>query len=439
MSIRRTHLEKWISRKIGGETELLNRGQIESYQLQRLRETIHNASLHSPFYRDLWADTDLQIDALHDLTRFPFTAAGQIREHSLRFLCVSQDDISRAVTLDTSGTTGNPKRLYFTPSDQELTIDFFQHGMSALVESGDRVLILLPGERPGSVGDLLASALKRAGVIPVPHGVVGSIPETLKIMQREKIDSVVGIPVQVLALARYSKIAGMNLSLKSLLLSTDNVPDVIKRELKRVWGCRVFDHYGMTEMGLGGGVECEAHHGYHLREADLYFEIVDDKGQPAADGQKGEVVFTTLTRQGMPLVRYRTGDISRFITEQCECGTVLRRLEKITGRINGLISIDGKRRFSMPDLDEALFELPGIVNFEASVDSASRAKKLMIKALTSDESGKPAENHISRALDRIPAMRDARSEGILEIFIEMEKCGDTLPPPIGKRSIKELI
>ena len=213
-----------------------------------------------------------------------------------------------------------PKRIYFTGEDQELTVDFFRWAISTMVGPGWRVLILLPGERPGSVGDLLAAALKRLGAVGVPHGLIREASQTLDVMEEERIDALVGIPVQVLALARQSK---GRAAPGRVLLSADYVPDSIKKELHSVWGCEVYTHYGMTEMGFGGGMECEARQGYHLRETDLYVEIVDpETGNPVLDGEPGEVVFTTLTRRGMPLIRYRTGDVSRFLpdpvrAEQC--------------------------------------------------------------------------------------------------------------------------
>ena len=134
-----------------------------------------------------------------------------------------------------------------------------------------------------------------------------------------------------------------------MLLSADNVPDAISNELRRIWGCEVFTHYGMTEMGFGGGVECEARNGYHLREADLYIEIVDpETGRSVSQGDPGEVVFTTLTRRGMPLIRYRTGDVSRFVPGPCPCGTVLKTLARVKAACarraiaqGGLLSHDG--------------------------------------------------------------------------------------------------
>ena len=101
----------------------------------------------------------------------------------------------------------------------------------------------------------------------------------------------------------------------------------VRRRLEGALGCRVYDHYGSTEMGYGGALACGQGPGLHLREADLYFEVVDPAtGRPLPEGAFGELVFTTLTRRGMPLVRYRTGDLTRFLPGACPCGCPLRRI-----------------------------------------------------------------------------------------------------------------
>ena len=327
-----TPLEAWISRHIGTNGTGLSRERIEAFQLAKLRETIGWAKARSPFYREHLAGLGQEdLTDLEALTRFPFTTAEDIRRQPLRFLCVSQSEVSRVVTLQTSGTTGEPKRVFFTIDDQERTIDFFHHGMSTLAGPGDRVLILLPGTLPGSVGDLLVKGLERLGAVGVPHGPVREASRTLEVMEKERIDTLVGIPAQVLGLARLS---GGTAAPGSVLLSADHVPDAVSTELRRIWGCEVFTHYGMTEMGFGGGVECEARNGYHLREADLYIEIVDpETGRSVSEGDPGEVVFTTLTRRGMPLIRYRTGDVSRFVPGPCPCGTVLKTLARVKSRL----------------------------------------------------------------------------------------------------------
>ncbi len=438
--ITRTRLDAWAARKIGACGANFSRAELDRYQLARLRETIGWARKNSPFYRDLLAgraETDLA--SLADLSRFPFTAADDLRRHGLRFLCVSQSDVSRVVTLDSSGTTGPAKRLYFTAADQEATIDFFQAGMTNLAEPGDKVLILLPGERPGGVGDLLKIALERSGVKPVPHGVVADIPAALAAMAREQATCLVGVPAQVLALARWAESAGMSLPVKSVLLSTDHVPRIIIRELKRIWGCDVFEHYGMTELGLGGGTDCAAHAGYHLHEADFHFEIVDPlTGDPRPAGETGEVVVTTLARRGMPLIRYRTGDISRLLSGPCPCGSALRRLAPVTGRQDGLIALGEQGFFTLADLDEALYAVPGLIGFTAAVDNRRRATRLAIAASLAAAPGREHERELIAALETVPAIRAARQAGSLELTIAAERCRGGLEPSAAKRAIMEL-
>lgn len=215
----------------------------------------------------------------------------------------------------------------------ELTIDFFDFGMRNLVDPSDRVLILLPGTRSGSVGDLLRIGLERMGAHPIPYGPVFYPEDAINVAVEYNATSMVGIPTHVLSMARSIKGNALKSKIKSVLLSTDYVPAAICQVLEKTWGCNVFNHYGMTEMGLGGGVQCSARLDYHVREADLFFEIVDQEtGQPMEEGKMGEVIFTTLTRKGIPLIRYRTGDLSRFVPGNCSCGSVLRRVEIVKER-----------------------------------------------------------------------------------------------------------
>jgi phenylacetate-coenzyme A ligase PaaK-like adenylate-forming protein len=392
-----TPLDPWIKQKTSGN-------ELESWQLAKLNETLALVRNRSPFYKKLFDGLPGSISSLDELRQFPFTTPGDIRQNSLQIVCVSQDDIQRVVTLQSSGTTGEPKRIYFTTDDQELTIDFFGVGMSTLTELGERVLILLPGETPGSVGDLLRLGLERLDRIPIPYGPVRDPLHALEMMERQRADCLVGSPTQVLGLAR--RWNSMNKAPRTILLSTDFVPAAIVRELEKIWDCEVFNHYGATEMGLGGGVECEAHRGYHLREADLYFEIVHpETGEPLPDGEYGEVVFSTLTRRGMPLVRYRMGDRSRFIPGDCPCGTRLRTMEKVRGRFSGFVPV-GEETIRLPDFDEALFPVPGLLNFSVTVAGKRGEEALTVETqmLTSAES----TDLVERALESIPSIKILR-------------------------------
>ena len=179
----------------------LTRQEIEAWQLQKLNETLILARSGSAFYKKHLAGMPQVLSSLDEFRRFPFTGPEDIRRNPLRLLCVSQDQIRRVVTLQSSGTTGEPKRLYFTAGDQELTRDFFGIGMSTFVRPGEQVLILLPGERAGSVGDLLRSGLERLGIVPIPYGPVRDPAHALETLNRQKADCLAGSPTQVLGMA----------------------------------------------------------------------------------------------------------------------------------------------------------------------------------------------------------------------------------------------
>jgi phenylacetate-CoA ligase len=412
-------LEHWIKAKLGttaNGAEL--RSDIDRHQLLQLRETVDYVRTHAPFYRELFdgvKGSDLK--CLEDIASLPFTTAEDIQENDLRFLCVSRDEISRIVTLNTSGTTAQAKRIHFTEDDLELTTDLFHHGMKTLSRPGQKVLILMPGDRHGTVGDLMIKALTRMDVQGIPHGIVLDSAKTIAEIVEKEIDCLIGIPVQVLGLIRHGNGDAIpHGRIKSVLLSADYVPAAIVSEIERAWGCAVFNHYGMTEMGLGAAVDCKALAGYHIREADLYFEIIDpETGAPLPDGAMGEVVVTTLTRKGMPLVRYRTGDLSRFLPEPCPCGTVLKRLEWVRGRLRGGVRLGEQCILTVADLDEALFPLTGLLNFRVEITGDLKTGVLRV---TLYSGGTPAENLCRDArsvLAGIPSVRSAIDTGNLTI------------------------
>lgn len=421
-----TPLEPWIARKIKHDQQNgrgLTHELIEAYQLEKLRQTLELVSTQSSFYKHHLAGCDLDLRNLDQLQHLPFTTADDIKKNPAHFLTVSQGEIDRIVTLQSSGTTGQPKRIYFTTADQELTIDFFQQGMATFVEPGDRVLILLPGKNPGSVGDLLRQGLAKHGVEGIVYGPVFNPAETLEVIQKEEIDCLVGIPVQVLSLARYRDTNGLPVpvGVKNVLLSTDYVPEAVVQALQESWGCRVFNHYGSTEMGLGGGVECAALKGYHLREADLYFEVVDPvSGEVLPDGEYGEVVFTTLTRQGMPLIRYKTGDFSRFLKEPCPCGTVLKRLDSVKGRLMGTVELQTGKCISISELDETILRLKGVVDFSAKLREGNE-QVLTITVFEAEGNQEPIEPEaVLQALMKRIQLKNAVEQGGFNLRVQVE-------------------
>jgi phenylacetate-coenzyme A ligase PaaK-like adenylate-forming protein len=339
---------------------------IVNYQIEKIMETIDYVRSHSRFYREKFANFG-NISGISDFEKLPFTYPDDLSADSNSFMCLPLDNISRVVTLATSGTTGLRKRLFFTEDELERAVEFFAVGMTAIAEKNGITAILLPGDTPASVADLLRKALNASG----NHGIILSVPLdfniTLKKINDCRADCIVGLPSHIFALAR----SGAAHFIKSVLLISDYSANSLIREIKMLWNCAVYTHYGLTESGYGGAVMCGCCDGMHIRETDLYVEIINSKsGGNVPDGDWGEVVFTTLNRVSQPLIRYRTGDLSRIIPEICDCGSELRRLDKILGRVKSSFIFNNGEKITMPELDEVIYGIPGVKAFEALADSS---------------------------------------------------------------------
>ena len=334
-------VDDWIAKKIGlAAGERLSRETLEAWQLAKLRETIERVIAHSSFYQEKFGSgTIASIDLLDDISKLPFTTQEELAGQGSLMVCVPASAVSRIVTMQaTSGTTGPPKRVWFTEADQELMTDYIHHGLPVMTGPDDVFLVLMPCERPGSVGDLVATGVERIGSRTFR---IGAIPpdgsrdeEVLALMRSEGVTTGLATAPTAARLAAKSaadrEISG---NMHTILLSAQYISETDKETIENSWGCEVFEHYGMTEMGLGGAMACGMREGYHPREADLLFEIIDPgTGEVLPKGVTGEIVFTTLTRQAMPLIRYRTGDFSRWLPDPCACGSVLKRLDKVGDR-----------------------------------------------------------------------------------------------------------
>jgi phenylacetate-CoA ligase len=412
-------LDGLTARRMGVAPRMLTRASIAAYQLRAIRQTVALVRRKSSFYaKALFALPADWPRSLDELSQAPLTSPAEVMERGHEFVCVPQSEISRVVTIDSSGTSGPPKRVFLTAEDQELALEFFAHGVASMAAKGDRMLIALPGEREGSVGFQIARGIERAGVVPIPHGLSLDPAATLDRMDTERATLLIGLPVQVLALAleRGAVAPRVFRRLHTIVLCSDHVADSLVHRIRQATGCEVFEHYGSTEMGLGGGLDCRVHAGYHLREADLHFEIVSPQsGEPLADGELGEVAFTTLGRTGMPLIRYRTGDLARLVPGPCVCGSPLRRLERVRNRIDARVFVGRDGGITVSEIDEALFSIPGLHNFDASLVLGS-PKELRFSVYAPGLNTRIAEE-VERALREIPAIGAHCANGELRLTI----------------------
>ena len=426
-------LDRWLLRRMDRPDVESPPGpeELRGWQLARLREAVIHARLHSPFYtRHLVGVDPLAIGSFEDFSRVPSITPETVRQAPERLLCVSQDEIARVVTLQSSGTTGQPKRIFNTGDDLEATTEFFNWGMRNMVGPGETAFVLMPGDRPGGVGRLLGKALSRFGAGAVSLGVLEDAETAVDRLLDEGASCIVGSPQHVNLMARAWEARGLSRErIRSVLLCWDSIPDAVASNCERIFGCGVFRHWGMIETGLGGAVECAPGSGMHLREAELYLEIVDPAtGALQPDGEFGEMVVTTLLRRGMPLIRYRTGDVGRILPGPCPCGSPMRRLDSRIRRASAGVET-GAGRLILEDLAESLYSLDGLGDFGAWFGNGV----LRIKA---SGAGRTVAGNVRSALESVPVLRHALETEAIALEISFEEGFVPAVPGLGKRTIQ---
>ena len=347
--MKRTNLDGWIRRQEGAQS--LGREQIEEIQLRKLNILLKREKERGGFYGSL----PDRLDTLEDLRRLPFTTEKDLIREGHRMVLTSQSGIERVRSQETSGTAGKAKRVYYSAKDNERTVSFFAAGLSELVFPGEKVMVCMPFSGNRGLGELIAEAVGRLKGIPLAAGTGRSYGELLDMLDFERPRVFVGMPVPLLSLLRLRP----ENSLERALVSADICPDTVKKEIEARLGTRLYPHYGSREIGLGGAVTCPAFEGMHLRENDLIAEIVDEEGRVLPRGEWGELVLTSIEADAMPLIRYRTGDITRILPEPCPCGSAVIRLDRVRRR---------SRCPVMEKLDDRMFQYEEVVDYRMRME-----------------------------------------------------------------------
>ncbi|PTW62846.1 2-phosphoglycolate phosphatase [Breoghania corrubedonensis] len=408
----------------------------DAYHLARIRETVAHARRESPFYRTRRKWPDALPESLADVARLPFTWPQELARNDPPFTAAPRSAIARMVTLQTSGTSGQAKRIAFTAQDVEDTIDYFHHGMAQFARPGDRVGIVFPAERPGSIGEDLVEATRRLDATPLTAPLADlSAASLLGWIRSETPDVLFGPPVPFLAAARLSHADGGPVpAIRAALISSDAACAALIAGLNTLWGCEVFDHWGMTESGYGGALDCPHHAGAHIRETDLYVEVIDPlSGTSVQPGEEGEIVLTTLRRTALPLIRYRTGDLARMIDTPCRCGSPFRRLVGLGGRIGGGASLRGAESLSRAAMDQALFAVSSVTDYTARLEDGPPAVLDVVVAAPPVQHTADIEATARRALLAMPAI--GRAVGAGELDLNVTRAAGALLPHAGKRGI----
>ncbi|MHB1419403.1 MAG: phenylacetate--CoA ligase family protein [Bacillota bacterium] len=350
---------------IWAREETLSRNEISVVQQVRLQETVHRVYDTVPFYREAFAEARISpedIRGLDDLKRMPFTTKEDLRRHyPYGLFAVPLKDIVRIHA--SSGTTGKPTVVGYTQKDIYTWTELIAR-VSAMagVTSEDVAQIYFGyGLFTGAFG--LHYGLERLGATVVPAS-GGNTEKQIMLMQDFGTTVLVGTPSYTLHMAEVAECMGVDFSRLKLRLGmfgAEPCSEEMRREIERRWHITATDNYGLSEV-IGPGVagECLVKEGLHLAEDHFIAEIIDPVTlEPLGYGEKGELVLTTITKEGLPVIRYRTKDITRLNPEQCKCGRTTVRMDKVAGRTDDMLIIRGVNVFPS-QIESVLMEIEGV-------------------------------------------------------------------------------
>jgi len=356
--------------------EFMTPPEIKRVQTKLLRKHLQYCQQHSPFYRDLFAERQIDSDAvsLDGLSELPLTGKEELEHNNDAFLATLPEKVIDIVF--SSGTTGVPTRIVYTERDLErLAYNERQSFISAGVTAADIVLLTCTMDRCFVAGLAYLLGIRSLGAAAIRNG-HGTMDGHLEIIARVSPTVIVGVPSFLLKLAQFIQSEGVNpgdLSVKKLICIGEPVRDQrldylpVGQALEDLWAADVYSTYASSEI-VTTFCECTAQQGGHLHPDLAIVEILDENNKSVAPGEVGEVVVTPLSVEGMPLVRFRTGDLSFLLTEPCHCLRNSPRLGPILARKKQMIKYKGTTLYPQP-IAAALEAIPAVTEHFVEVSS----------------------------------------------------------------------
>ncbi len=299
------------------------------------------------------------------LKLIPLTSDKNINYDYNVFLAVNHDDIKSIVSVETSGTKKS-KRVYSSNSDLNSTIDFYYYGMHHILRNKtNKIAILFSSEREGSVGRLMIEAMKKAKIECKVFSLSTNFINLKKLLLDYSPTCLIGIPWHVHQFSLIIKDTPLASKIESVLLSGDVLSLNLKSRIEENLNCRVYEHYGLTEFGLGGAVEYNKKNELLIRGLDTYIEILDEDENPILDSEYGEITITSLTREAMPFIRYKTGDIGRFISHSSNKNYIFDYLEVKSRSYESVHSINSS--LELYDIQNLFYSNKFIYDLEVAI------------------------------------------------------------------------
>ena len=385
---------------IWSKEESLPREELEQLQLQRLQETVERVYENVPYYRTKMQEKGLKpedIKTLADLQKLPFTTKQDMRDtYPFGLFAVPKDELVRIHA--SSGTTGKPTVVGYTRGDLETWTDCVSRIACMGGATGKDVAQICFGYGMFTGAFGLHYGLEKIGAAIVPSS-TGNSEKQLMYMKDFETTLLVATPSYALRLAEVAQSMGINpktdLHIKTALVGSELLTDAMREEMHAVWGkdVRITSNYGMSElMGPGVSGECLEHCGMHINEDYFIPEIINSEtGEVLAAGEKGELVITCIKKEGLPLIRYRTKDVTRLFYEPCACGRTTCRMENPSGRSDDMLKIRGVNVFP-GQIEEVVLSVEELgPHYEIIVEREGYTDKLTVRVELNKETDSFAE------------------------------------------------
>jgi phenylacetate-CoA ligase len=347
----------------------------DAYQSEALKQMLEYLQANSPFYKKLFAKHHINIHnikSLKDITFLPTTSKGDMQEHNWEFLCVPDAHVKEYTA--TSGTMGKPVTIALTDHDlQRLAHNEHQSFLCADGKAGDIYQLMLTLDRQFMAGMAYYMGIRQLGAAIVRSG-PGLPAMQWDTISRLQATSIVAVPSFMLKLIEYAQERGIDLKntpvqkaicIGESLRGGDFELNTLGQKIQDSWPIKLYSTYASSEMQTAF-TECKAGQGGHQQPDLIIVEVLDEHGNPLPAGEYGEVAITTLGVQGMPLLRYRTGDICAYYDSPCSCGRHSRRLSPVLGRMQQMIKYKGTTLYP-PAIFDMLNNIPFVKEYVVEV------------------------------------------------------------------------
>jgi len=366
------------------DIETMNREGLAALQLERLKKTTEQAA-NSFYYDKLFKEIGLKTEDIHslaDLDKIPPTTKEDLREHwPYGFLATSRDELVRMHS--SSGTTGRATVIFHTAGDINEWTNLLSRcmHMTGMRKSDVFQNMMTYGLFTGGLG--FHYGAERIGALVIPAG-AGNSKRQIQLLKDFETTVIHIIPSYALHLSTVFEelqIDPKDTNIRIAYIGAEPHSEKMRQKIEDIYGFKAYNSYGLSEMnGPGVAFECTCQNGLHIWEDNFLVEILDPVTmKPLPDGEEGELVLTTLAREGMPIIRYRTKDLTRILPGTCPCGRTHRRIERIKGRTDDMLILKGVNIFPI-QIEKKLMEIPGVgKNFLIILDREGYNDHMTIK------------------------------------------------------------